>query len=153
MPSVCRTVRTLPISAVSLPFSSSMMKRGPVPEVRASSFCVTPRTFRVSRTSVPMSCGLYFKASVDELPYGNILRVLSWKSIKYSRTGSYSEVQSARPVDVPAREQEALRPATARLQRTRSSIAEILGQVYEHRAFSDICNPQTMWVELSNLII
>src|SRR5450432_4025882 len=91
MPRVWRIVKTFPISAVSLPFSSSMMNRRPVPEVRASTFCVTPRPLRVSRTSLPMSCGVYFKSlapfstvTVREyygffvakvnimLPYGNI---------------------------------------------------------------------------------
>jgi len=91
MPSVWRIVKTLPISAVSFPLSSSMMNRRPVPEVRASAFCVTPRPLRVSRTSLPTSRGVYFtslnpynKVTVREyynvslakvntmLPYGNI---------------------------------------------------------------------------------
>jgi hypothetical protein len=38
IPSVCRTVSTLPNWQVSLPFSRSMMKRRPVPEVSAKSF-------------------------------------------------------------------------------------------------------------------
>src|ERR1700687_3428186 len=67
MPSVWRSVKTLPISAVSFPFSSSMMNRGPFQEVRASAFCVTPSPFRISRTSLPMSCGVYFIAFTSSI--------------------------------------------------------------------------------------
>ena len=107
MPRVCRIVKTLPISAVSLPFSSSTMNRRPVPEVRASSFCVTPRPLRVSRTSLPMSCGVYFKSltpfnkvTVREyysvfwakintvLPYGNIYYYKPSRRLECSRTGT-----------------------------------------------------------------
>jgi hypothetical protein len=63
IPSVCRTVSTLPIWQVSLPFSRSMTKRRPVPEVSAKSFCVTPNRFRLSRTSWPISCTVYFTGS------------------------------------------------------------------------------------------
>lgn len=107
MPRVCRIVKTLPISAVSLPFSSSIMNRWPVPEVRASSFCVTPRPLRVSRTSLPMSRGVYFKSltpfnkvTVREyygvfltrvnivLPYGNISYHKPSRRLECSRTGT-----------------------------------------------------------------
>src|ERR1700682_4645506 len=107
MPRVCRIVKTLPISAVSLPFSSSIMNRRPVPEVRASSFCVTPRPLRVSRASLPMSCGVYFKsltsfnqvtvreyysvfwAKINTIfPYGNIDDPYPPRRPKCSRTGT-----------------------------------------------------------------
>src|ERR1035438_2436329 len=71
IPSVCRTVSTLPIWQVSLPFSRSMMKRSPVPEVSAKSFCVTPNRFRLSRTIWPISCAEYFTDSPQLFPYGN----------------------------------------------------------------------------------
>src|SRR6266436_1377786 len=107
MPSVWRIVKTLPISAVSFPLSSSIMNRRPVPEVRASAFCVTPRPLRVSRTSLPMSCGVYFKSltpfkkvTVREyysvslakikviLPYGNISYHEPSRRLECSRTGT-----------------------------------------------------------------
>jgi len=73
--------------------------------------------------------------------------------MKYYRTGIYGKLEAPRPTNVPAREQDGLRLGMARHQRTRSAIAEILGQVCEDHAFSDIRNAQTMWAELSNLII
>src|ERR1700730_8548898 len=107
MARVCRILKTLPISAVSLPFSSSIMNRRPVPEVRASSFFVTPRPLRVSRTSLPMSCDVYFKSitpfikvTVREyysvfwakvnamLPYGNIYYHSPSRRLQCSRTGT-----------------------------------------------------------------
>ena len=47
IPSVCRTVRALPIWQVSFPFSRSMTNRSPVPEVSDRCFCVTPWLLRV----------------------------------------------------------------------------------------------------------
>lgn len=62
-PKVFKTVNTLPIWQVGLPFSRSMMKRSPVPEVRAKDFWVTPRFFLAVCTICPMSCGAYFMVS------------------------------------------------------------------------------------------
>ena len=59
-PKVFKTVNALPIWQVGLPFSRSMMKRSPVPEVRAKDFWVTPRFFLAVCTICPMSCGAYF---------------------------------------------------------------------------------------------
>jgi hypothetical protein len=59
-PKVFRTVSAFPIWQVGFPFSKSMMKRRPVPEVRASAFCVTPRLFLAVCTISPIFCGEYF---------------------------------------------------------------------------------------------
>ena len=60
IPSVCNTVKTLLSWQVGFPFSNSMIKRKPVPEVRARSFWVTPIDFRVCLTSSPICFGVSF---------------------------------------------------------------------------------------------
>ena len=101
-------VKTLPISAVSFPLSSSMMNRRPVPEVRARAFCVTPSPLRVCRTNLPMSPGVYFIAFIPSkevtvreyfsifevevnimLPYGNTKFAGNPRRPKYSRSGTW----------------------------------------------------------------
>lgn len=93
IPSVLRTVSTLPNWQVGLPFSRSMMKRRPVLEVRAKSLCLTRIPFRAFLTASPTCLGLYFMGLhiITEreycalihgkdnkiLPSGNILRKFS----------------------------------------------------------------------------
>jgi hypothetical protein len=60
IPSVCKTVRTLPSWHVCLPFSSSIMNRNPVPHVMAKSFWVTPKLLRVLLTTWPICSGVHF---------------------------------------------------------------------------------------------
>jgi hypothetical protein len=52
----------VPSSQISLPFSSSMTNRSPVPEVKARAFCVTPRRLRVSRITLPI-CSVCIRAT------------------------------------------------------------------------------------------
>ena len=107
MPSVCRIVNTLPISAVSLPFSSSIMNRRPVPDVRASTFCVTPSPLRVLRTSLPMSCGVYFKSLTpfNKVTVREYYSVFWAKSTLCYRTGIFMIPSLRESQNVPVREQ------------------------------------------------
>ena len=72
IPSVCRTVSTLPSWQVGFPLSISIMNRKPVPEVMAKSFWVTPMLLRVFLTNSPIFSGIYFTAHGLMLPSGNI---------------------------------------------------------------------------------
>src|SRR5215472_205159 len=62
MPSVCSTMRVFSSWQVGLPRSMSIIKRRPVPDVRARFACVTPRLFRVRLASSPISFAVYLVA-------------------------------------------------------------------------------------------
>src|SRR5712664_5002074 len=78
MPRVCRIVNTLPISAVSLPFSSSVMNRRPVPEPGRAPFALrqAPCGSRGPACLCPVMCISCPSSDSEKLPYGNILDVL-----------------------------------------------------------------------------
>jgi hypothetical protein len=63
----------VPSSQVSLPFSSSMTNRSPVPEVKARAFCVTPRRLRVPRITLAICSVCISSPSPKMLPYGKHL--------------------------------------------------------------------------------
>jgi len=104
MPKVARTDKTLPSWQVGLPFSKSMMKRKPVPAVRARSCCLIPRSLRVSRTIFPICSAEYFMTtsyipvreyyiksivkSVPIFPFGNEYRSRAAYLLKNSRSGT-----------------------------------------------------------------
>jgi hypothetical protein len=80
----------VPSSQVSLPFSSSMTNRSPVPEVKARAFCVTPRRLRVSRITLPICWVCISSPSPKCYRTGSIWADLRQISNKYSRTGTSS---------------------------------------------------------------
>ena len=89
-----------------LPFSRSTTNRSPVPEVRARSFCVTPRRLR----GVPgilyaadLLGGIFKKARLQMLPYGNITAVSGENQVNVTVREHYVDYRPHIMANIPVR--------------------------------------------------